>query len=115
MKTRFLTVAAGRRSAMKAILPLLYAVCSVLIAARSSPANATVMTFTDSATYFADAGHQVLQDFNSPISSTATSVTYHDLVVSCSGGASVFCDSLSFGTTSSVSVDGIEQRHVLLT
>jgi hypothetical protein len=76
----------------------LFAVCSLFIAVRSGPANGSVTTFTDSAAYFAVAGAQTLQDFNSPISNTATSIRYPDLLVSCSGTA--FCDAVSFGTRS---------------
>ena len=71
----------------------------------SIPANAVTMTYTDSAAYFAAAGPQSLQTFNSPISNTATSVTYPDLVVSCSGSS--LCDSTTFGTSSSVVIDGL--------
>ncbi len=45
------------------------------------------------------------QTFNSPISNTATSVTYPNLVVSCSGSS--LCDSTTFGTSSSVAIDGL--------
>jgi hypothetical protein len=83
----------------------LFAVCSLLIAIRPGPADASVTTFTDSAAYFAAAGPQSLQDFNSPISNTATSIRYPDLLVSCNGTA--FCDSTFFGTRSSPSIDGL--------
>ena len=76
----------------------LFAICSLLIAISLGSANASVTTFTDSAAYFAVAGPQTLQDFNSPISNTATSIRYPDLLVSCSGTA--FCDAVSFGTRS---------------
>ncbi|HEY6021844.1 MAG TPA: VPLPA-CTERM sorting domain-containing protein, partial [Candidatus Paceibacterota bacterium] len=68
------------------------------------PAGAATVTYTSSATYFADAGPQSLQDFNVPISSTATSITYNDLIVSCSGSS--LCSPGFFGT-SSISIDGL--------
>ena len=83
----------------------LFAVCSLLIAIRPGPADASVTTFTDSAAYFAAAGPQSLQDFNSPISNTATSIRYPDLLVSCNGTA--FCHSTFFGPRSSPSIDGL--------
>jgi hypothetical protein len=60
----------------------------LMMPAWSDRANAAVTLFTDAATYFAAAGAQTLQDFNSPISNTATSVTYPDMVISCSGTVS---------------------------
>ena len=53
------------------------------------PASASTTTYTDSAAYFAAAGPQTFQDFNSPLSSTATSVTYPDLLYTCTSSA--FC------------------------
>ena len=53
------------------------------------PANASTTTYTDSAAYFAAAGHQTFQDFNSPISTTATSARYPDLLYTCTSSA--FC------------------------
>ena len=71
----------------------------------SDRADAAVTIFTDATTYFAQAGAQTLQDFNSPISNTATSVTYSDMVVSCSG--TDFCSSRFFYTVSSSSITGL--------
>jgi hypothetical protein len=58
-------------------------------------ASADTLTYTAANAYFAVAGPQTNQDFNRPISSTATSVTFPNLVVSCSGSA--FCNSSTFG------------------
>ena len=77
----------------------------LLMTAWSERADAAVTIFTDATTYFAQAGAQTLQDFNSPISNTATSVTYSDMVVSCSG--TDFCSSRFFYTVSSPSITGL--------
>jgi hypothetical protein len=100
MKAKLLGDSARYCSAINTIMPSLFAACCLLIAVGFVPANAATITYTDSAAYFAAAGHQTLQDFNSPISNTATSITYNDLVVSCSGP-------FSCGTSSSVSIDGL--------
>jgi len=107
MPNQLLRSASARRASIPTwvIRASLFAICSLLIAIRLGPANASVTTFTDSAAYFAVAGPQTLQDFNSPISNTATSIRYPDLLVSCSGTA--FCDSTFFGTRSSPSIDGL--------
>jgi hypothetical protein len=63
------------------------------------------VTYTSDTAYFAAAGPQSFQDFDRPISSTATSVRYPNLVVSCSGSS--FCDSTSFGTSNLVSSTGL--------
>jgi len=70
-----------------------------------SPVNAATLTYTSDTAYFAAAGPQSLQNFDNPISSTATSVTYPDVTVSCSGSS--LCNSSTFGTTSSVSITGL--------
>jgi hypothetical protein len=75
MKTKLLGDAARRWSMTKTIVPVLLAPC-LLFTAGPSPASAATVTYTDSAAYFADAGHQHLQDFNQPISITATSIKY---------------------------------------
>jgi hypothetical protein len=77
----------------------------LMMPAWSDRANAAVTLFTDAATYFAAAGAQTLQDFNSPISNTATSASYPDMVISCS--CTDFCDSNSFKTVSSPSITGL--------
>jgi hypothetical protein len=59
------------------------------------PAGATTLTYTNPDAYFTVAGPQTVQDFDRPISSTATSVTFPNLVVSCSG--SDFCNARTFG------------------
>jgi hypothetical protein len=65
---------------------ILVAAATTLSLAWSDRANAAVTLFTDATAYFAAAGTQTLQDFNSPISTTTatsiTSITYSDLVVS---------------------------------
>ena len=60
-------------------------------------ANAATVTYTSSAAYFAAAGPQSLQNFNSPISSSLGSTTYGeitfgDVVVSCAWND--WCNSL---------------------
>src|SRR5262245_19243849 len=76
-------------------------VCAVFLSfmtLSACPTAAATITFTSDASYFAAAGPQSLQDFEtSPISTTATSVTYPNLVISCSG--SDFCNPTSFGAT----------------
>jgi hypothetical protein len=66
-----------------------------LIAVSAGTAGATTLTYTNPDAYFAVAGPQTVQDFDRPISSTATSVTFPNLVVSCSG--SDFCNAGTFG------------------
>ena len=78
-----------RRLAATARIPLICAACLLLLAVRPGPANAATTAFTSGTAYFAAAGPQTSQDFNSPLSSTATSVTYPDLLYACSG--SPFC------------------------
>jgi hypothetical protein len=72
--------------------PLLAASLSVMAA---SAAGADTVTYTSDTAYFAVAGPQSVQDFSRPISSTPTSVTFPNLVVSCSG--SDFCNGRTFG------------------
>jgi hypothetical protein len=103
MKTKLSDVAARHCSVMKTIIPSLCAACSLLIGVGSGPTNAATVTYTSATAYFADVGPQSLQNFNSPISNTATSIKYNNLVVSCSGSG--FCASPFFGT--SVSIDGL--------
>jgi hypothetical protein len=62
----------------------------------AGPVRAATLTYTNPDAYFAVAGPQTVQDFDRPISSTAMSVTFPNLVVSCSG--SDFCNGGSFGT-----------------
>jgi hypothetical protein len=80
-----------RGSAMKAKFFPVCAACLLLMGLAIDPANAVTTTYTDSTTFFAAAGPLHLQDFNnSPISSVpGTSITYPNLVVSCSFG--MFC------------------------
>jgi PEP-CTERM motif-containing protein len=96
----------------------LFAVCSLLIAIRPGPADASVTTFTDSAAYFAAAGPQSLQDFNSPISVTpgtsTASITYPNLVVSCTATAVSDC-SRSFALDSNIVIDGYSIRSNAIT
>jgi hypothetical protein len=66
------------------------------MAVSAGPVRAATLTYTNPDAYFAVAGPQTVQDFDRPISSTATSVTFPNLVVSCSG--SDFCNATSFGT-----------------
>jgi hypothetical protein len=67
-----------------------------LIAASAGPAGADTVAYTSAADYFAVAGPQTVQDFTRPISSVpGTSVTFPNLVVSCSG--SDFCNPRTFG------------------
>jgi hypothetical protein len=105
MKTNLLGDAA-RHCSVKMIISSLCAACSLLIVVASGPANSATVTYTDSAAYFADAGPQSLQTFNRPISNTATSIRYNNLVVSCSGSS--FCTSFgTTGTASNISIDGL--------
>jgi hypothetical protein len=99
-------VATQHWSAMNTISSLVCAAFLYLMAVSAGPAGAVTMTYTSDTAYFAAAGPQSLQDFDSPISNTATSVTYPNLVVSCSGSG--FCNSASFGaTTFPVSITGL--------
>ena len=68
---------------------------ALLMAVSPGPVRAATLTYTNPDAYFAVAGPQTVQDFDRPISSTATSVTFPNLVVSCSG--SDFCNASSFG------------------
>ena len=81
----------------------------VAVLALLGPASAATTTYTDSAAYFAAVGPLSLQDFNSPISSTDTSITYPNLVISCSG--STICNSTFFGTRADISIDGLSIFH----
>jgi hypothetical protein len=84
-----------------------FAACLLFMPAAPNTVRAATTTYTDSTAYFAAAGPQTLQDFNSPPISTVpgTSIGYPNLVISCSG--SVFCSPNTFRTTSSVSIDGL--------
>jgi hypothetical protein len=68
----------------------------LLMAVSAGPVRAATLTYTNPDAYFAVAGPQTVQDFDRPISSTATSVTVPNLVVSC--GGSDFCNATTFGT-----------------
>jgi hypothetical protein len=87
----------GRWHAIKSLVRFA-AACGALIctAASAGPAGATTVTYTSDTAYFAAAGPQTVQNFDRPISSVpGTSVTFPDLVVSCSG--SDFCNARTFG------------------
>jgi hypothetical protein len=59
---------------------MLWAVFCILALANISAAWASTTTYTDSSLYFATAGPQNYQDFNSPLSTSPTSVTYAGLI-----------------------------------
>src|SRR5262245_31149695 len=105
MKAKLLGDATGNWSVTKTIVAVLFASCLLFIAGRPCQVSAATVTYTDSAAFFADAGHQTLQDFNRPISNTDTSIKFNNLVVSCSG--SDFCNPNAFRTVSNVSIDGL--------
>jgi hypothetical protein len=86
---------ADRWSAINTISRLACAASLSLMVVSAGPAGATTLTYTNPDAYFAVAGPQTVQDFDRPISSTATSVTFPNLVVSCSG--SDFCNARTFG------------------
>jgi hypothetical protein len=79
-----------RWSATNTIGSLACAASLSLMAVSVGPTGATTLTYTNPDAYFAIAGPQTVQDFNRPISSTPSSVSYPNLVVSCSG--SDFCN-----------------------
>jgi hypothetical protein len=100
MKSKSLIVLAPATAVWLAQAPRWLAIAFVaflsLMAVSADPACAATLTYTNADAYFAVAGPQTVQDFDRPISSTATSVTFPNLVVSCSG--SDFCNATSFGT-----------------
>jgi hypothetical protein len=67
-------------------------------------ANATTTTYTSAAAYAVAAGAQTTEDFNSPTGSTATSVSFSDVVFSCSG--TTYCPGF-FGSSSLFVLDGL--------
>src|SRR5689334_22142207 len=89
---------------MRRFVVIAAALIAIMGTAFTDRANAAVTLFTDATAYFAAAQTQTLQDFNSPISHTDTSVTYNDMVVSCSG--TDFCEARFFGTNSAVVITG---------
>jgi hypothetical protein len=97
--------------AMKAIFYRVCAACLLFMELAAHPANAVTTTYTNDTAFFAAAGPLHLQDFNSsPISSVpGTSITYPNLVVSCSGSG--FCSPTGFGT-STASKDGLSVYFV---
>jgi PEP-CTERM motif len=120
MPNQLLRPASARRLSVPAwvIRASLFAICSLSIAIRLGPASASVTTYTDSAAYFAAAGPQTLQDFNSPISVTpgiaTASITYPNLVVSCTATAVSDC-SRSFALDSNIVIDGNSIRSNAIT
>src|SRR5262245_36391725 len=107
MKTKPIPVYIDTRrwSAMNNIISSVCAASSSLMAVSAGQAGAVTMTYISDNAYFAQGGPQSLQDFDSPISNTATSITYPNLVVSCSG--SDFCNSTSFGAKTFLAITGL--------
>jgi hypothetical protein len=90
---------------MKAYITVALAVACALLS--GGTVGAATTTYTSDTAYFAAAGPQSLQTFDNPISNTATSVTYPDLVLSCSGSTNCNGGPNFFGTSSTVSITGV--------
>ena len=88
MKTKWLGAAACRWPALNTLTVLLYTVSLLAI---TSPANAETNTYTDKVAYLSAAGPQSSEDFNSPQSSTANSMTFPNLLYVCSLSSIGFC------------------------